>query len=157
MLISKRLFRGARAVQIFRQPAQCRMFSAEDAPQDEKASVPEPTQAEKDAHKHEWGIKYNDECLKFEKEWELIASKVENEQMVYLESELGDLQKEKVNMLADKVINLNLYEIRYFHALIAKKSMQATGLSPMKLNLDWPSLKQDATGTWPPANPNWFK
>ena len=27
----------------------------------------------------------------------------------------------------------------------------------MKLNLDWPSLKQDGAGTWPPANPNWFK
>ena len=27
----------------------------------------------------------------------------------------------------------------------------------MKLNLDWPSIKQDATGSWPPANPNWFK
>ena len=27
----------------------------------------------------------------------------------------------------------------------------------MKMNLDWPSLKQDETGTWPPANPNWFK
>mmetsp|Transcript_30132 Transcript_30132/g.21872 ORF Transcript_30132/g.21872 Transcript_30132/m.21872 type:complete len:141 (+) Transcript_30132:410-832(+) len=27
----------------------------------------------------------------------------------------------------------------------------------MKLNMDWPSVKQDDTGTWPPANPNWFK
>ena len=27
----------------------------------------------------------------------------------------------------------------------------------MKLNMDWPSIKQDETGTWPPANPNWFK
>ena len=27
----------------------------------------------------------------------------------------------------------------------------------MKLNMDWPSVKQDAQGTWPPANPNWFK
>lgn len=41
--------------------------------------------------------------------------------MVYLESELGDLQKEKVNMLADKVISLNLFEMRYFHAMITQK------------------------------------
>ena len=27
----------------------------------------------------------------------------------------------------------------------------------MKLNMDWPSVKQDSQGTWPPANPNWFK
>ena len=27
----------------------------------------------------------------------------------------------------------------------------------MKMNMDWPSVKQDGAGTWPPANPNWFK
>ena len=27
----------------------------------------------------EWGIKYNDECLKFEKEWKQIADKIEGE------------------------------------------------------------------------------
>ena len=61
------------------------------------------TQAELEAGRAEWGIKYNDECLKFEKEWEIIAKAVEEKQMTFLESELGDLQKEKVNMLADKV------------------------------------------------------
>lgn len=30
-------------------------------------------------------------------------------------------------------------------------------MNPMKLNLDWPSIKKDGAGTWPPANPNWFK
>ena len=35
--------------------------------------------------------------------------------------------------------------------------MRTSGINPMKLNLDWPSLKQDGAGTWPPANPNWFK
>ena len=27
----------------------------------------------------------------------------------------------------------------------------------MKINMDWPSVKQDSQGSWPPANPNWFK
>jgi hypothetical protein len=45
--------------------------------------------AEKDG---EWGIKYSDECLKFEKEWEQIANKVDAEQGVYLKSELSELQ-----------------------------------------------------------------
>jgi hypothetical protein len=44
----------------------------------------------------------------------LIAERVEKEQTVFLESELGDLQKEKVKMLADKVLQLNLFELRYF-------------------------------------------
>ena len=26
----------------------------------------------------EWGIKYNDECLKFEKEWKQIADQIES-------------------------------------------------------------------------------
>lgn len=77
--------------------------------------------------------------------------------MVYLESELSDLQKKKVEMLADKVLDMNLHEHRYFHHLLASRIQRSSGMSMMKLNLDWPSLKQDANGTWPPANPNWFK
>ena len=42
-------------------------FSTEEGK--DAAAAAEPTQAELDAHKHEWGIKYNDECFKFEKEW----------------------------------------------------------------------------------------
>ena len=37
---------------------QSRFFAAEDS-------------------KGEWGIKYNDECLKFEKEWKEISEKIE--------------------------------------------------------------------------------
>ena len=39
----------------------------------------------------EWGIKYNDECLKFEKEWKEIADKIEGQQAIYLESELSEM------------------------------------------------------------------
>lgn len=126
-----------------------RMFSAEGASQ--------PSQQEIDANRAEWGIKYNDECLKFEKEWQILAEQVEREQKVYIESELGDLQREKVNLLVDKVVSLNVYEIRYFEMMLADKVQKTTGINPMKLNLDWPSIKKDSTGTWPPANPNWFK
>lgn len=55
-----------------------RLFSAENG--------------EKAAGAGEWGIKYDDECLKFEKEWEQIANKVESEQNVYLKNELSELQ-----------------------------------------------------------------
>ena len=86
-----------------------------------------------------------------------MAAAVEDQQAVYLESELGDLQKEKVKMLAAKVLDLNLLELRYFHVKLVQQAQKSTGLNPMKLNLDWPSIKRDAAGTWPPANPNWFK
>lgn len=65
-------------------------FSTDQAAAADPAAA-EPTQAEKDAHKQEWGIKYDDECLNFEKEWEVVAKKVQDEQMIYLESELSDL------------------------------------------------------------------
>ena len=61
------------------QRCSTRYFSAE--PEAEaKAQVPEPTKEEVEAGRVEWGIKYDDECLKFEKEWELIAQKVQDEQ-----------------------------------------------------------------------------
>ena len=115
-------------------------FSSDQAAADTPAAA-EPTQAEKDAHKQEWGIKYDDECLKFEKEWEVIAKKVQDEQMIYLESELSDLQKKKVDMIADKVLDMNIFEMRYFDSLLASKIHKSSGINPMKLNLDWPSLK----------------
>lgn len=68
------------------------MFSAEaEKPAAEESQVPEPTKEEIETGRVEWGIKYDDECLKFEKEWELIAQKVNEEQHVFLQSELGDL------------------------------------------------------------------
>lgn len=60
-------------------------------------------------------------------------------------------------MLADKLLDMNIFELRYF-SMIAKERIQKTsGINPMKMNLDWPSVKRDDTGSWPPANPNWFK
>ena len=60
-------------------------------------------------------------------------------------------------MLVDKLLDMNIYELRYF-ALISKERVQKTsGINPLKMNLDWPSVKRDDTGSWPPANPNWFK
>jgi len=52
--------------------------------------------------------------LKFEKEWEIIAKAVNDEQQVFIENELGDLQKQKVELVLDKVLSLNVYELRYF-------------------------------------------
>lgn len=77
--------------------------------------------------------------------------------MVYLEKELGDLQKKKVEMLADKVLDLNIFELRYFAAMTRDRVQKSSGINPLKLNMDWPSIRQDDTGTWPPMNPNWFK
>lgn len=38
--------------------------------------------------------------------------------MVYLEKELSELQKSKVNMITDKILDMNLFEMRYMAAMI---------------------------------------
>jgi len=60
-----------------------------------------------------------------------------------LEKELSDLQKKKVEMIADKLLDMNLYELRYFTAITKDKLQKTSGTNPMKLNLDWPSVKLD--------------
>ena len=62
---------------------------------------------------------------------------------MYIEKELSDLQKKKVEMLADKLLDMNLYEIRYFNEIAKERVLKTSGINPMKLNLDWPSVKPD--------------
>ena len=38
-----------------------------------------------------------------------------------------------------------------------ERLQKTTGINPLKLNMDWPSVRMDDNGTWPPLNPNWFK
>ena len=154
--LSHAMRQGARSCTAV-QPPQRMLFSAEEGDAKAQSAVEEPTAAEIEANRQEWGIKYDDECLKFEKEWQAIAEVVEKDNLVYLESELSELQKKKVDMIADKVLSLNIFEQRYLAASVSKRVQRTTGMSLMKLNLDWPSLKQDGAGTWPPANPNWFR
>ena len=134
---STRFVRSAlRSSQLVTPVHQRRLFSTE-----EPAADAAPTKEEVAAGQAEWGIKYDDECLKFEKEWKEIADKVTQEQMSYLDTELSDLQKAKVDMLADKVLDLNAFEMRYFHTSVAMRLMRTSGINPLKLNLDWPSVK----------------
>lgn len=60
-----------------------------------------------------------------------------------MEKELSDLQRKKVEMLADKLLDMNIFELRYFAMLCKDKIQKTSGINPMKLNLDWPSVKRD--------------
>lgn len=72
----------------------------------------------------------------------------------------------KVDFLVSKMLELNIYEVRYLGLKFKEKIMKGTGINPLKINMDWPSIKMLgifkllitlADGTWPPLNPNWFK
>lgn len=64
-------------------------------------------------------------------------------QRVYIEGELSELQRKKVEMLADKLLDMNIFELRYFSLVTKDKVQKTSGINPMKLNLDWPSVKRD--------------
>ena len=51
----------------------------------------------------------------------MIAEAVEKDNLVYLESELSELQKKKVDMIADKVLSLNIFEQRYLSASVSQR------------------------------------
>lgn len=117
----------------------------------------EISEEEKQKYRDSWGLKFDDECIKFEKEWEKIAEVKNRNQIEHLSKELNTHQKRKVDFLADKFLELNVFEARYLTTVIQKRVANVTGINPMKLNMDWPSIKMDSDGTWPPLNPNWFK
>lgn len=62
---------------------------------------------------------------------------------MYVEKELSELQKKKVEMLTDKVLDMNVFELQYFQAITKEKMLKTSGINPLKVNLDWPSVKAD--------------
>lgn len=117
----------------------------------------EVTEADKKKYRDAWGLKFDDECIKFEKEWEKIAADRDHQQMAALKEELTEQQQRKVDFLADKILQLSIMETRFLAAQMKNRIQKSTGINPLKLNMDWPSIKMDSDGTWPPLNPNWFK
>ena len=135
--------------------------TAESATKTEDETVKEQfeeiSEEEKQKYRDTWGLKFNDECIKMEKEWEAIAEIKNEEQMAAIKENLTDVQKRKVEFIADKILEFDMYESRYLAAVTQEKIRKISGISLMKLNMDWPSMKMDVDGTWPPLNPNWFK
>ena len=46
-------------------------------------------------------------------------------------------------MLADKVLDLNVFELQYFAEMQKERVMRTSGTNPFKMNIDWPSVKPD--------------
>lgn len=46
-------------------------------------------------------------------------------------------------MIADKLLDMNIFELKYFSAVTREKLTKTSGTNPMKINLDWPSVKAD--------------
>ena len=46
-------------------------------------------------------------------------------------------------MLVEKLLDLNVYELRFFSVICKEKIMKTGGINLLKLNLDWPSVRRD--------------
>lgn len=130
------------------------MFSGEGATEEAR---PELTEEQKEKYRTNWGLKFDESCIQQEKEWEKIAEEKNKQQMEHLKEELSGHQMKRVEFVADKFASLSAFEQRYLAALIQKRVARVAGINPLKLNMDWPSVKMDSDGTWPPLNPDWFK
>lgn len=150
----RRMYRAAaQSVRMFSTEAQ----ATEQAKPDIEKEFDNISEEDKKKYREAWGLKFNDECIKFEKEWEQIAMDRDHAQMEALKEELSETSQKKVQFLSDKIISLNMMELRYLATSMKQRIQKTSGMNLMKLNMDWPSMKMDTDGTWPPLNPNWFK
>lgn len=44
-------------------------------------------------------------------------------------------------MLTDKIIGMNMAEMRYFSMVCKERIHMNSGINPMKVNMNWPSVK----------------
>ena len=63
-------------------------------------------------------------------------------QLQELEKELTENQRKRVALLAQALLELNTLELRYFSTALREKVFKTSGINPLKLNLDWPTVKQ---------------
>ena len=45
-------------------------------------------------------------------------------------------------------MTLNIFETRYFGMQVRRRVQSVAGINPLKLNLDWPSIRQDPEAEW---------
>ena len=48
-----------------------------------------------------------------------------------------------VELLADKICDLTMAQTQYLALYVKERVQKTSGINPLKLNMDWPSIKQD--------------
>jgi len=138
----------------WRNSSALRCFSSTEATKEAPKVNPENLTT---ADKNERDAKYEEMAFKFEREWKKIYDERNQQQLAALNEELTEFQKKRIDLLAQAFLECNVFELRYLSSIIRDKIWKTTGVNPLKLNLDWPTLKQLENGSWPPANPNFFQ
>ncbi len=62
-------------------------------------------------------------------------------QQAYVSEFLSDMQKQRSEMLADKMAQLNPFEVQYVLKLLNDRFRSLTTLDLVNLNASWPAIK----------------
>ena len=68
--------------------------------------------------------------------------------------ELTPHQKQFIELVADKVVNLNRFQFKYFNQRLEDSLLSNKSMSLLKVNTDWPTVADLEN---PTANPGFFK
>jgi len=63
----------------------------------------------------------------------------------YFSEDLDETSKAKVDYLTKMMIKFNIFELRYLSYRVKEKLRRGVGINPLKLNIDWPSIKPNGT------------
>jgi len=119
----------------------------------EKVTVQELQEAFKTGDQEKYG-KFVEQ---FQERWNRLAAACDADaESSVIDTDLTDLQKEKVDFLISKSLELGALEMRYLDARIAYYKQRDFGVTPYTLGHDWPNLQKDGAGVFPMNNPNWF-
>ncbi|KAM3147333.1 hypothetical protein pb186bvf_000584 [Paramecium bursaria] len=89
---------------------------------------------------------------KRQQEWDAIAKKRLNDQLQYLDSQLSQVQKDRVDTLVDALIDLDVYEMQCLAQMINAHQIKSQGIGIFEVNTSWPILKKQELNTWPPES-----
>lgn len=63
----------------------------------------------------------------------------------FLAKELDDTSKAKVEFLKKMILGFSIFEVRYMSYRLRERLKRGVGISPLKLSIDWPSIKASGT------------
>lgn len=100
---------------------------------------------------------YEDLTLKFDREWNRVYQESPRaEQIGDVKKVITEIQKKRVELLAQSILELNMDETRYFTANLRSNIFRKSGVNSERSNIAWKDVQYSDIGSWPAANPNWF-
>lgn len=92
----------------------------------------------------------------YEKQWTMAYLSKKNKDILYLEKEMNEFEKNEVFTLFKKTIKLNDDEIKYFMALIHDSHIKDSGIDLFESTTFLPESFSKNENSWPYDKQNWM-